>query len=363
MYCENDLVAVAKRENNIKRSYLLVNPLQGKHIPVSPGKALELFEKLGMKVKNAYPGEKVLYVGFAETATAIGSHVAITAGGKYIQTTREKIDNIEYLFFSEAHSHATEQKLVKDDIEQVISDVDRIVFVEDEVTTGNTILNIVNILKENYGEIKFGVASLLNGMSDEALEIYENYDIDLHYLLKTNHERYTEIADIFKCDGDYILPNFEKNDINILEIGGKSDARRLLNAEKYNEAINDLWTSLEEKICIENNKSVLVIGTEECMYPAICVGEKFEKSGCVVRSHSTTRSPISVSYDKGYPLNVRYELRSLYDDERTTYIYDLDAYDEVIIITDAKLNSKKGLYSLVNAVKKNNEKITVVRWY
>ena len=39
-------------------------------------------------------------------------------------------------FFSEAHSHATEQKLVKDDIDRVINDIDRIVFIEDEVTLG-----------------------------------------------------------------------------------------------------------------------------------------------------------------------------------------------------------------------------------
>ena len=46
MYTETDLVRIAKRENNKKRNYLVVNPLQGKHIPVSPRKALEVFSKL-----------------------------------------------------------------------------------------------------------------------------------------------------------------------------------------------------------------------------------------------------------------------------------------------------------------------------
>lgn len=45
-YVENDLVRIAKRENNTKRGYLVVNPLQGKHIPVSPSKALQLFQEL-----------------------------------------------------------------------------------------------------------------------------------------------------------------------------------------------------------------------------------------------------------------------------------------------------------------------------
>ena len=42
-YTEKDLVKVAKRENNTKRNYLVVDPLQGKHIPVVPSKALDLF--------------------------------------------------------------------------------------------------------------------------------------------------------------------------------------------------------------------------------------------------------------------------------------------------------------------------------
>ena len=39
-YTEKDLVKIAKRENNTKRNYLVVDPLQGKHIPVVPSKAL-----------------------------------------------------------------------------------------------------------------------------------------------------------------------------------------------------------------------------------------------------------------------------------------------------------------------------------
>lgn len=31
-YSENNLITIAKRDNNTKRPFLLVNPLQGKHI-------------------------------------------------------------------------------------------------------------------------------------------------------------------------------------------------------------------------------------------------------------------------------------------------------------------------------------------
>lgn len=177
-YQQKDLVRIAKRENNTKRNYLVVDPLQGKHVPVEPSKALNLFKSLAEKLQGKYEGERLLLIGFAETATAIGAQAAITLGTKYIQTTREVIPDARYLFFSEAHSHATEQKLVKDDIDRVINDIDRIVFIEDEVTTGNTIMNIIKIITKEYQKkIKFAVASLLNGMTEESLKIYQDEKI------------------------------------------------------------------------------------------------------------------------------------------------------------------------------------------
>ena len=52
-------------------------------------------------------------MGFAETATAIGARLAVRLHAYYIQTTREQIPGVSYLYFTEAHSHAAEQKLVK----------------------------------------------------------------------------------------------------------------------------------------------------------------------------------------------------------------------------------------------------------
>lgn len=46
VYSEENLVVLAKREGNKKRKYLVVNRLQGKHIPVCPSAALEMFGRL-----------------------------------------------------------------------------------------------------------------------------------------------------------------------------------------------------------------------------------------------------------------------------------------------------------------------------
>lgn len=377
-YQQKDLVRIAKRENNTKRSYLVVDPLQGKHVPVEPSKALNLFKSLAEKLQGKYEGERLLLIGFAETATAIGAQAAITLGTKYIQTTREVIPDARYLFFSEAHSHATEQKLVKDDIDRVINDIDRIVFIEDEVTTGNTIMNIIKIITKEYQKkTKFAVASLLNGMTEESLKIYQDEKIELHYLVKTDHSGYGAVAEQYRCDGLYIcaIPEnhtHESADIDvqseknmrehIISIPGWMNARRFVDAKQYEAACRKLAETVIAETGVKQGERVLVIGTEEFMYPALLTGQEIEKMGCEVRSHSTTRSPIAVSTEEEYPLHCRYELRSLYDPDRKTFIYDLENYDRVIVMTDSALVSLKGLETLTYALRMKNENITVIRW-
>ncbi len=434
MYTETELVRVARRENNNKRKYLVVNRLQGKHIPVKPCEALAMFRALADLVKGRSEREKLLVIGFAETATAVGAAVAAELEADYMQTTREQISGVEYLYFSEEHSHATEQKLVKDDIDNVIDTIERIVFVEDEVTTGKTILNIINILKQRYSqEIKYSVASILNGMDETALDTYRGQDIELFWLVKTDHAAYTEIAETYRGDGSYIvcknntasenresvhnLPqndtcviyqsgeNAAKNDISVtkrsedrateydthvienygkktsendagcpmpysaehissvehIKINKHMDTRRIVNSAEYAEYCSSLYQELVSQVDFGSVQNMLVLGTEEYMYPALCAASRFEARGKDVRFHATTRSPIAVSTEDSYPLHTRYELNSLYDSGRTTYIYDLQKYDTVVIFTDAKSDIGEGLRSLIRALQLcGNDRIILV---
>lgn len=365
MYKENELVKVAKRENNNKRKYLVINRLQGKHIPANAKTTFDMFDSLSEQLKEKYIGQRLLLIGFAETATAIGARLAVKLNSYYMQTTREQIPNAEYLFFTESHSHATEQKLVKDDIECVIDSIDRIIFVEDEVTTGNTIMKIINILEENYpNKVKFSVASLLNGMDENSLIKYKNKSIGIHYLVKTNHEPYTAIADSYSGDGEYIGKDITIPTTNIekYSAGSYQNARRLVYGESYQESCETLWSDISKKLD-EGDKKFLVIGTEEFMYPALYVAEKLLECGVDAKCHSTTRSPIAVSSEIDYPLHKRYELVSFYDDNRITFIYDLQKYDCVLIITDSENKSDLGLNTLINALSMcGNKKIKLFRW-
>mgnify|MGYP000383942325 FL=1 len=394
MYTEAELVRIAKRENNTRRKYLVVNRLQGKHIPVSPKEALQMFRSLAELIKEAYPSERLLMVGFAETATAIGASVAIECQAAYMQTTREVIDGVDYLYFSESHSHATEQKLVKTDLDKIIGKTDRIVFIEDEVTTGNTILNIVRLIQKTYAQpVSFAVASILNGMNEEALENYKNLKIPVHYLVKTAHDTYTEIAEQYQADGTcHICTKPQEKEveqqkevqqqiemqqtkeaqqpIEVQEISGWINARRLHTADTYKQACEQLWQEIQQKYGYtkytketETGRRILVLGTEEFMYPALYVGAKLEEAGYTVRMHATTRSPIAVSKEEKYPLHTRYELASLYDKNRTTFVYDLAEYEEVLVLTDAQKQETEGWESLQRALTLNhNRQIRGIRW-
>ena len=44
-YTEQDLLCVGKRFNNKKRKYLLINPLQAKHMAVSPIQSLVMMNQ------------------------------------------------------------------------------------------------------------------------------------------------------------------------------------------------------------------------------------------------------------------------------------------------------------------------------
>ncbi len=364
MYNEQDLVRIAKRENNTKRTYLVANQFQGKYLAVKPFQALEMFRALADIVKDRYSNEKLLLIGFAEAATAVGAAVAIALKTAYIQTTREQISDVEYLYFLEEHSHAKEQKLVKNDMDSIIGEIDRILFIEDELTTGNTILNIVNLIQKQYSnKIQFSVASLLNGMEDTALTTFRDRNIDLFWLAKINLAPYAAKAASYKTDGTIVLADSERipSQVQYIKINKMPDTRRLVDAVSYADSCEKLYQDIAGQVDLKGMDRILVLGTEEFMYPALFVAERIEAQGKTVQFHATARMPVVVSREKCYPFHIRYELISLYDNSRTTYLYDLGQYDKVIVITDAKVDMAKGTATLLNALSlAGNENIVLV---
>ena len=110
---ENNIISIARRQNNAKRSFLVVNKLQAKHIPADPSASLVYFKQLGqIAAKSCKRHERVLVIGFCETATAVGAAVANEIpDSTYCHTTRENMGIEPTACFLEEHSHAVDQNL------------------------------------------------------------------------------------------------------------------------------------------------------------------------------------------------------------------------------------------------------------
>lgn len=353
-------ILIAKRLNNQKRSYLLVNSLQAKHLPVSPSAALAMMERLGEGlVRRAEP--PCLAAAFAETATAVGAAAAKTLGDDtlFMTTTREPQAEGRWIEFLEEHSHARQHMLCADGLEERIARSGSVILLDDEFSTGKTLRNMFKRLKEEYPAIlgkSLIAASLLNRLSDENAQRLLEEGIGEEALWKIPEEDYTPaLAQIDVCEAEPVSAADAAADIERLRWKHSlPDPRRGVVIGVYDEACRRLNEDILGRIAraVLESRSVLVLGTEECMYPAILMGSEIERRfpGIAVYSQATTRSPIGISTAAGYPIREGRRLPSLYDEERVTYIYNLAHYDTTIIVTDAKAPGRAALSALSAAL-------------
>ena len=347
IYAPSDIVNICKRKNNLKRDFLFVNSLQGKHIHVDPAKAFQLYDELvSTIVKSINYNEKVIVIGFAETATAIGHYIASSLPNciYYMQTTREVIPNaISILEFKEEHSHATEQFLYGDI--SMLEKCDRIIFVDDEISTGNTVLNFIHEIEKTGIHAKYGVASLLNWQDDEWNYKFKELNIDTYFVLRGKLKDLG--AKVLISVSDEIHTSFKLKDFPVvLEV--KSDisnySKERIGGSPYNlfefsENVYYTISSALSKYLPMAGEDVLVLGTEEYMFtPMIFAKMLSDKLYVNVQFHATTRSPIETSDLPNYAINKRYPITSCYDYARKTYLYNLRKYDKVYIITDVNPN-------------------------
>lgn len=369
-YSVDDLVRLAKRDNNTIRPYLYVNPLQGKHIPTKPEDIMAMCRELAEMINVAYPDEKLYVIGLAETATGIAAAVCHFLDNVifYQNTTREYQEEEEYLFFTESHSHATDQTLRASKIEDCIKQVDRILFIDDEVTTGSTICKLTNVIKDRYNlhDMRCSIVSILNSVPKERMDLLKEDGIDFIYLSQIPFEFNKESIMDVEYEGSRVIDISPKTEdiSNELIYISHINVRNVSEFRKYDEESRRFTEFIENALRKEHYSEALVLGTEEFMYPAICLGQCLTDSNCAqeVRVHATTRSPIIVSGRKNYPLNNRFSIRSPYDISRTTFVYNLRQYDKVIVVTDA-IKRDDDLSDLVQALKNvGNQNITIARW-
>ncbi len=361
-YCAEDLFSLAGRVNNQKRTYLLVNPLQAKHVPVSPAKTIRMCKALAKKLPASCRELPTLLIGFAETATAIGAILAKELGEQcsYLTTTREQFDAEQpFLYFSEVHSHATEQKLCTDRLEDMLRGAKTIILLDDELTTGNTILNLLGCLAPYLSaDCRMVSASVINRMNAASREKFAQRGVEIAALCYSEDTDATEAeytAKTTNLNAQAAMPCADGVLPQILRVPFASMPRKGVHTVAYADECAAVAQAILPLIPKKDGARILILGTEECMAPAIWAGAVIEQqTGCQVRCHATTRSPIAICDRDGYPAKNGVQLKSLYDPSRVTYLYNLDTYDAAFIVTDAHGEYEEGLKSLCGALTQYN---------
>ena len=422
------LFAMAGRKN-LKRGFLFVSKVLGKHIPTIPAISVLFGMLLGMRYykqmgnencfgeekivelikkyseldineenfkgnlsknrvkeisKEAYKlyseirknriklKEKTLFIGFAETATALGNSVYELFDGEigYIHTTREYIKNMKSsIFFEEEHSHATEHFIYGD-----ISEYEKIVFIDDELTTGNTIVNFIKEIRKITGIKKYATLSLLDWRNNDKFKTIseeEGIEIESAYILKgeiATEGAIPEIGEILKRDEMkcnkskifklYLNSNlFELNSLSSVNSDGVvnnnkylEDTGRFLTISQNDESVTKIRDILKQNfIKGDNSETVLFWGSGEFMFIPMKCAMGFEN----VLFQSTTRSPVFAVNKKEYGVKSNIEFENPYDKNIINYFYNVnkDVYNKAFIFFERDTEEKE-FHSMVKALEK-----------
>lgn len=353
----NEIFSLAKRDNNPRRNYLIVNKAQSKHTPSDPRDTVKLCTEMGEEMRKIYPNGECLAIAFAETAVGIGALAASALGERcfLMSTTREQLPKYRtFISFEESHSHAPVHKLCER------GDIDygrfgHVFIIDDELTTGNTVKAIAKHIREMCtAKISVHVFAAsresIAALGDIGIEVYAKYTYDM--ITKT------DFPDEFSAD----KPALSRSpDFNI-ELNSLYDIREGAPCAKLFEECERLCETIAERLesVLSQVKTVEVIGTEELCLPPIVLGNMLAERGFDVRVHGVTRSPILPSDADNYPINSRSVLRSLYERERTVYLYNSVKSDLSIVITDAASADAPAVFALCGAC--GGERVAFVNW-
>ncbi|XUZ95521.1 phosphoribosyltransferase [Streptomyces araujoniae] len=163
-----ELLGLALRRNP-KRAHLLVSNVLGKHVPQKPAVVYGAGYGLGERVRallGAEEARRAVVLGYAETATGLGHAVADgLRDAPYLHSTRRPVAGVAPAGgFEEAHSHATSHLLLPEDPELLAggAEASTLVLVDDEFSTGNTVLNTIRALHESHPRERYVIVALVD---------------------------------------------------------------------------------------------------------------------------------------------------------------------------------------------------------
>ncbi|WOX24582.1 phosphoribosyltransferase [Streptomyces solicathayae] len=330
-----DLLGLALRRNP-KRAHLLVSNVLGKHVPQRPSIVYGHGRALGVRAGELLgpAAADAVVVGYAETATGLGHSVADGLGHvPYLHSTRRPVAGVAPAGgFEESHSHATSHLLLPED-PKLLAGHGPLVLVDDEFSTGNTVLNTIRDLHGRYPRDRYVVVALVDMRSSDDLGRLEAFgaEIGARIDLVTGARGTVRLPDGVLAKGQELVaahetpavptPRAEDTATAAAPVrvdlawpagvpdGGRhgfTPAHRAL----LETALPDMTARLAATLPTaapgdDRPPRVLFLGNEELMYAPLRLAHALEETGADVSYSTTTRSPVLAVDDPGYAIRTR----------------------------------------------------------
>ncbi|MFB8140208.1 phosphoribosyltransferase [Streptomyces parvus] len=332
-----ELLGLALRRNP-KRAHLLVSNVLGKHVPQRPSVVYGAGYGLGERVRALLGEEearRAVVLGYAETATGLGHAVADgLRDAPYLHSTRRPVAGVAQAGgFEEAHSHATSHLLLPEDPALLAqgAEASTLVLVDDEFSTGNTVLNTIRALHELHPRDRYVIVALVDMRSPAdrdrltafAAEIGARVDLVTRStgtvtLPDGVLERGQALVAAQEAEQAGPVPEAAGHPAPVTRVdlnwpAGVPDGGRHGFTPAHRAALEAALPGMAERIAGALGEDarrgrVLVLGFEELMYAPLRLGTALEEAlgaGTEVRYSTTTRSPVLAVDDPGYAIRTR----------------------------------------------------------
>ncbi|MGA5321021.1 phosphoribosyltransferase [Streptomyces seoulensis] len=357
-----DLLGMALRRNP-KRAHLLVSKVLGKHVPQSPAVVHGHGVRLGHRVR-ALLGDaeaaRAVVLGYAETATGLGHSVADgLALAPYLHSTRRPVAGVTPAGgFEESHSHATSHLLLPEDPALLAGD-GPLVLVDDEFSTGNTVLNTIRDLHARHPRQHYVVVALVDMRSAEDTARLDRFaaGIGARVDLVAAASGTVRLPEGVLEKGQALVAEHERADAAPGPVPG-GEVRRVqldwpaglpdggrhgftpAHRARLEAALPGMAARIAEALP-DGPRRVLVLGFEELMYAPLRLAAELERTvPAEVRYSTTTRSPVLAVDDPGYAIRTRLAFPA-HDDpadgpgERYAYNVAGAGFDTVVAVVDS----------------------------
>jgi adenine/guanine phosphoribosyltransferase-like PRPP-binding protein len=346
-----ELTGLALR-NNPKRAQLIVSRVLAKHVPALPSRVLAACADLADAARVASGTDDVLVMGFCETATGLGHGVAEHLGAPVVATTRRPGHDV-VIGFEEPHSHATSHVLAPSE-PSLLTSAEVVVLVDDELSTGTTVLNTIEAFETLRHRDRYVVATLTDVRTTEAREVFAararelGVEVEVVALLSaTLHVASDALARVASAVPGLVktAPTPSGTATTGVSVtswrGALAPGDGLLDWDLHREEVSRLSAQVEGLL---SGDRVLVVGDEELIGLPVDLASVLENRGFDVRVQSTTRSPVHALDHPGYAIRRTLTFPALSEPSRASFLHNVTdplsggdevPYDHVLVLSDS----------------------------